>query len=605
MNEKAPNPENTHETPVKTSEWDSLAETAPTPDWDSVQEVEFSPEAARRRKSAFEKSRDRQVDLLAEYIRENGAINTFDLYPKRPKTMDKIKSIIYSSKIGQKLFPGKALDLAKEDLDVADRANSIIDEEDEQRREAERQQKAEERARRETEEAERRRVAEEERLTKQMADGHEYSMYEKRNWFKNQRAQELLERQFNAEFTSIDELEILADAGEDKLSVDHREYEGKDIKIITSKGYPLKFLQTAIDFKLTNGQVVESRIGSKTAQNLIDNPSLWVRNGHDLQVGGNSSTSEADTISTSYIDSDYGIGGPGGAESPAGLTYLFSHLDGDSIIVMTTSDQGTNNSNGTHRTGINEYSLTPEELAKETKIHNEVQIRRYDETGKPKRPDALVTYDGKITEAALRHAAFFGVPVVNIERAPYVKQMRERAAKMIEDYQGSESYEDLSGFLDDVATLMPTHTLPHISWIGDNPAHKNQAQGIEWNIPHGMSPEAREKLIKILTDEEPRLKMDFLKQSLDKGLSQVEQQEGKIKYMDNISSVARNTNISTGEQENCIRLNIKVESGGRSHYEDLFITESDKEYGDISGKIDKFRELGGSVDDRRLQPDRE
>ncbi len=53
------------------------------------------------------------------------------------------------------------------------------------------------------------------------------------------------------------------------------------------------------------------------------------------------------------------------------------------------------------------------------RYYNEVAMLRYDEEGKPLKPDYLVVMDGEVTDDTLRHAAYFNIPIVNIESKYY------------------------------------------------------------------------------------------------------------------------------------------------------------------------------------------
>ena len=236
--------------------------------------------------------------------------------------------------------------------------------------------------------------------------------------FQKQRIQEASERAFNETLTPLEEIEAYAESGDERISAREVKTEnGKKVKVYDLKGFPMRFLTTAIDYKKDNPL---DRIGWEMSEALQKNPALWDRKRDEITNG------DSDCISLSYIDTDinlFRLGNTG--ERNFRMRYGFDHVLPDSILSITHIDGGTMRNFGKARDSFLSRSdaYIPEELARRSKSeYNEVQIRRFDEVGRPRRPDYIVVYDEKEMKTMLRHAEYFGIPILNINVREYEKQ---------------------------------------------------------------------------------------------------------------------------------------------------------------------------------------
>ncbi|MBQ3470642.1 hypothetical protein IJH23_02985 [Candidatus Saccharibacteria bacterium] len=263
--------------------------------------------------------------------------------------------------------------------------------------------------------------------------------------YQRQRIQETSERAFNEALTPLEDIEAYAESGDERISTREVEYDGRTIKVYDLKGFPIKLLTHAIDFK---GYGDEKRIGSEMAGCLQKDPSLWMRPRNENNI--NSYDGDSDCISTSYIDSDINMfrGGNTGGKYFT-LKYGFDHVLPDSILQIKNSDGATTRNIG----GVNGSFLKrtdhflPDDLAESSDIsYNEVQIRRFDETGKPRKPDYIILNDGKGMETMLKHAAYFNIPILNIETREYEKQEVKNLVSDAERVMRNENakYEDIA-----------------------------------------------------------------------------------------------------------------------------------------------------------------
>ena len=248
--------------------------------------------------------------------------------------------------------------------------------------------------------------------------------------FQRQRIQEASERAFNETLTPMEEIEAYAASGDERVSEREIEVEGKEVKVYDLKGLPIRFLTHAIDFK---GYGDENRIGSKMAGELQKKPELWDRKKSEMKING--SDGDSDCISLTYIDTETNLGN---LKTGKYFTYRygFDHVLPDSILQVKAGDGATTRTIGEARDSfLGRYdTYMPEELARRSgeSIYNEVQIRRFDEAGNPRRPDYIVTVGGRGMEVMKKHAAYFGIPIINIEMAAYERQEAERLTGEVE-----------------------------------------------------------------------------------------------------------------------------------------------------------------------------
>lgn len=238
---------------------------------------------------------------------------------------------------------------------------------------------------------------------------------------RQERVQEIVERIFNKQLTKLEDIDAQSSAEES--GVTKRQYD--DVIIYDMRGYQFRFLLHSINFKYGSIDFPNQNhlIGSETAKELIDDPSLWKKPETEIgKTGGWDINSKSNVICTSYIS---GVNLKNWGTSL--VYYGFEDILPGSLIQSIPGDGGTHNH-------IEKDSLllhtnpkfigTPEQLETSESWYNEVDIRRYDSNGKPKLPTYLIVKNWNFrTEAVknvfLTHARYFHIPIINIETQFY------------------------------------------------------------------------------------------------------------------------------------------------------------------------------------------
>lgn len=259
----------------------------------------------------------------------------------------------------------------------------------------------------------------------------------------NERAQELFERELNGKLSTAEQFIDAVKAREPGIRGYSLSYDGATIPVITLEGFPYAMLTHTVDYRGKDAEG-NNHSGRKTAQAVLDNPSIWaedldkVRAQSEYGVAGKDKT-RGNVLCVSYTNSEHNMQ-TSFLKAGGDLTYGFNRVDPDSVIRVTNSDGNTPNMIGEdptemHRTGyLRELEETPH-LG-----YNEVTLRRYDANGKPKLPDYIVTKDGEISEAALKHAKYFKIPIVDIRMDNYRKKQAVRAREILDSIDFAEPY---------------------------------------------------------------------------------------------------------------------------------------------------------------------
>ncbi len=278
-----------------------------------------------------------------------------------------------------------------------------------------------------------------------------------------ERALELTERRFNEVMTTPDELEQAVLSGEEGISMHQIEFEGKMITVYELEGYPIRFLQHVVDYRDIydpNG------VGSNTTRQILENPSVWMSNMGDVErrmkkaVGHHFTPDKwTDNISTSYIDADINLA-IGGVISKKGVVYGFSRIPSDSLISLTRGDAGTNVDEASGGSKIKKYYEPIDFASGDTTQYNEAVIKRYRENGEPLLlPDFMIVHEGRnidtlhdgeadqLTDYTLRHAAYFGIPIVRIHDESYREKALDRIATKIENLDENAPYMELASVI--------------------------------------------------------------------------------------------------------------------------------------------------------------
>lgn len=234
-----------------------------------------------------------------------------------------------------------------------------------------------------------------------------------------ERTQEIIERDLNDRLTKIDDLENLADIEGTGITSSEIEYNKDKVKVLNLENVPFTMLTHSIDFKQTDMHQVQ---GQGTSNALRALPNIWLDRQDSAVVTGTSSSgnynARSNVICTSYSNTDNPNSKPVGGD----IIYGFDHVDANSILKLSDRDGNTppildyrNNFPNQNRLNFFDEVINGASHGS----YNEVTIRRYDETGKPKVPDYLVTYNGHISEDAKNHANTFKIPIINIIKNDY------------------------------------------------------------------------------------------------------------------------------------------------------------------------------------------
>ena len=391
-------------------------------------------------------------------------------------------------------------------------------------------------SKREREEAEREEALERKRLESDMSKAREHFERHTQGKFEAQRAQEVVEREFNSRLTTVEELEEAILEEEEGVAKRFVEFEGEEIPVYDLTGKPFAMISHAVDYRYANYSTGTADIGNKTAQDLLEHPELWERHLEDVvrEEGFGTRREDAlgDVISTSYVNSESNLrtrvtsypAGSGvkddiseGGSVEKGrywsLCYGFEKLEGDAVLYLGSGDGGTSNTGGRGETLVTKGDLSAVENlegAGGASMYNEVLLRRYDETGRARRPDYIVAEEGHITDTMKRHAVYFGVPIVNVETGVYEKKLEDRAKEAIAGVSEESSYEEITEAIEELRRAPRFYQSFHrIDSVGRK-RDKDALDARGWRMyPDGM----RETLMR-LEDLEFEKSIDFIDDKL-------------------------------------------------------------------------------------------
>ena len=266
---------------------------------------------------------------------------------------------------------------------------------------------------------------------------------DKEQYVKTQHIQEVIERDLNSRIMSVKDL--CSNEGAEMRTIPYGE---KQIEVIEMKGAPYRMLLTDIGFKTDS----ENADGHGMAMRVLADPSLWNQNREEAEKDENFGKKygefrRGDTICTSYVNSEANANSFNKGE----VVYGFDAIRRDSVIRVANKDNMTASNIGSSNPSIHQDDL--EFVSKlergQTNGYNEITLRRYDENGKPLKPSYIVVVDGKITDTVMRHADYWGIPIINIESQTYRERLEKKGKAIIDSIDENISFIELEKKLEE------------------------------------------------------------------------------------------------------------------------------------------------------------
>lgn len=262
-----------------------------------------------------------------------------------------------------------------------------------------------------------------------------------------QRNQEIIEREINSRLLTVDKLEEEVLSGSHEVSKGVIDYDGAQIPIYHLKGIPFSMLSHAVDFRRYAWMNKKYITGGGTSKALFDDPSIWSKHEEDALTDKSSGyNARGNLVSVSYINSENNINNADKGK----LRYGFDKIPGGSFLAFNDRDGGTPNyigENGTNNVarGLN-YNKVLNKLNNISYAdgHNEALLKRYSDTGLPLLPSYIITESGEIADQALRHAKYFNIPIVDINREIYDKKYEDHIEKLIESLGRDADYAEVA-----------------------------------------------------------------------------------------------------------------------------------------------------------------
>ena len=262
-----------------------------------------------------------------------------------------------------------------------------------------------------------------------------------------QRNQEIIEREINSRLLTVDKLEEEVLSGSHEVSKGVIDYVGAQIPIYHLKGIPFSMLSHAVDFRRYAWMNKKYITGGGTSKALFDDPSIWSKHEEDALTDKSSGyNARGNLVSVSYINSENNINNADKGK----LRYGFDKIPGGSFLAFNDRDGGTPNyigENGTNNVarGLN-YNEVLNKLNNISYVdgHNEALLKRYSDTGLPLLPSYIITESGEIADQALRHAKYFNIPIVDINREIYDKKYEDHIEKLIESLGRDADYAEVA-----------------------------------------------------------------------------------------------------------------------------------------------------------------
>lgn len=311
----------------------------------------------------------------------------------------------------------------------------------------EKEREAIEATQRRAEEAQR----EQEELERDIQGGMMLYRKEKLRILKAQRIQEIVEKDLNSRLLKVEDLEAETFFDNPEIQKHKMIFEGSEIPVYDLKGLPFAILSHTVDYRNANNPL--SEIGQNTYREVMKNPGVWIeRQDKAMEASGygtRNKDARGDTICTSFWDSKTNIN----SYVFGKLIYGFEQVSADSIIDIFTEDGGTKNIYGKEDTTLSNPNVL-DKISRQhaDSVYNEVLLRRYSENGIPKSPDYIIT-NGTVSEIALKHANFFNIPIININKTIYEERMKARGEELLNSINEKNTYLELNQKLEELLSM--------------------------------------------------------------------------------------------------------------------------------------------------------
>ena len=353
---------------------------------------------------------------------------------------------------------------------------------------------------------------EQEELEREMRTARDIAEQNKRNRFEKQRIQEIIEQDLNSRLLKVEDLETEAFSNNPEIQKHEMIFEGSEIPVYDLKGLPFAILSHTVDYRNVDNPLDE--IGQNTYREVMKNPGVWnERQDKAMKASGFGTRNEnarGDTISTSFRDSEKNID----SYVPGELIYGFEQVSADSIISISNGDGGTSNMAGRSETNLSDPNKLDQITgANGTSNYNEVLLRRYSENGIPKSPDYIIT-NGTVSETALKHAKFFNIPIINIDRVAYEKKIEKHGEELLDSINEKNNYLELNQKLEELLS-MPKYK---DRWRSLNSiGRKVDIQTLSYGA------DAIEERLFEVSKLEQQKRLDFIEDVLENYISEIEQ----------------------------------------------------------------------------------
>ena len=292
---------------------------------------------------------------------------------------------------------------------------------------------------------------EQEELERDMQGARSSIEREKLRILKAQRIQEIVEKDLNSRLLKVEDLEAETFFDNPEIQKHKMIFEGSEIPVYDLKGLPFTLLSHTVDYRNANNPL--SEIGQNTYREVMKNPGVWIeRKDKAMEASGygtRNKDARGDTICASFWDSKTNIN----SYVYGKLIYGFEQVSADSIIDIFTEDGGTKNIYGKEDTTLSNPNVLNKILRQHADSdYNEVLLRRYSENGIPKSPDYIIT-DGTVSEIALKHANFFNIPIININKTIYEEKMKARGEELLNSINEKNTYLELNQKLEELLSM--------------------------------------------------------------------------------------------------------------------------------------------------------